>query len=146
MQESQTEAPRYATLAEQRDAWMQQRLAETKANPPMPPGLQDVFPLVDQTIGEQRDKGLRKYGQPLRTFIGRKPKRDRLTEQIDDIHYLAQDILQEELIKSALTEAYGQISVGGLKAAQELIVDALLMMDDRPPVSGRIPMPAEVAR
>lgn len=141
MTQPQTEGPRFATLADQHADWMQQRLVEVRTNPPMPPGLQDVFPLVDQTIGEQRAKGLRKYGQPLRTFIGRKPKRDRLTEQIDDIHYLAQDILQDELIKAALTEAYGYISVGGLKAAQELIVDALLMMDDQPPVSGRIPMP-----
>lgn len=141
MGEPQTEGPRFATLADQHAAWMQQRLVEAKANPPMPPGLQDVFPLVDQTIDEQRTKGLRKYGQPLRTFIGRKPKRDRLTEQIDDIHYLAQDILQDELIKTALVEAYGLISSGGLKAAQELIVDALLMMDDQPPTSGRIPLP-----
>jgi len=82
---------------------------------PMPkPGKEDVIPVARALFLEVQEmqiaKGLATYGTTLQTHNGRNPFMDAITEQVDNLHYTVQammeydDLLAEtERLRAALT-------------------------------------------
>jgi hypothetical protein len=65
-------------------------------------GLVDVTPLVIDDLKGRTAEGIRKYGRPLQTFNGRFSLQDAYEEALDQVQYLKQAILEEEVCRRGL--------------------------------------------